>query len=62
MFRSPDQYGYLTAMYQVVKDFNLSFTGTYTGSMLVQHFAGYLPNDIEVNTPSFFDLNMKLSI
>ncbi len=61
MFRSPDQYGYLTAMYQVVKDFNLSFTGTYTGSMLVQHFAGYLPNDIEVNTPSFFDLNMKLS-
>jgi outer membrane receptor for ferrienterochelin and colicins len=61
MFRSPDRYGYLTAMYQVVKDFNVSLTGTYTGSMLVQHFAGYIPNDIEVNTPSFFDFNMKLS-
>jgi len=61
MFRSPDHYGYLTAIYQVVKDFNVSFTGTYTGSMLVQHFAGYMPNDKEVNTPGFFDLNVKLS-
>ncbi len=61
MFRSPDQYGYLTAIYQVVKGFNFSLTGTYTGSMLVQHFAGYIPNDIEVNTPVFFDLNIKLS-
>lgn len=61
MFRSPDQYGYLTANYQVVKDFNVSLTGTYTGSMLVQHFAGYIPNDIQVNTSSFYDLNIKLS-
>ncbi|MDD4713515.1 MAG: TonB-dependent receptor, partial [Bacteroidales bacterium] len=36
MFRSPDQYGYFTAIYQVVKNFNASLTGTYTGSMLVQ--------------------------
>jgi outer membrane receptor for ferrienterochelin and colicins len=61
MFRSPDHYGYLSAIYQVVKDFNISLTGTYTGSMLVQHFAGYVQNDIEVNTPGFFDLNVKLS-
>lgn len=61
MFRSPNQYGYLTAMYQVDKNFNISLSGTYTGSMLVQHFAGYIPNDMEVNTPSFFDLNVKLS-
>lgn len=61
MFRSPNQYGYLTAIYQVNKDFNASLTATYTGSMLVQHFAGYVPNDIEVNTPSFMDLNLKLS-
>jgi outer membrane receptor for ferrienterochelin and colicins len=61
MFRSPDQYGYLTAIYQVVKDFNVSLTGTYTGSMLVQHFAGYIPKDIQVNTPNFYDLNLKLS-
>ena len=61
MFRSPDQYGYLTAIYQVLKELNVSLTGTYTGSMLVQHFAGYIPNDIEVNTQSFFDFNIKLS-
>ena len=29
--------------------------------MLVQHFAGYISKDKEVNTPSFFDLNFKLS-
>lgn len=61
MFRSPDQYGYLTAIYQVFKNFNVALTGTYTGSMLLQHFAGYIPNDIEVNSPSFFDLNLKLA-
>jgi outer membrane receptor for ferrienterochelin and colicins len=29
--------------------------------MLVQHFAGYIPKDIQVNTPNFFDLNIKLA-
>jgi len=61
MFRTPNQYGYLTASYQVFTGFNASLTGTYTGSMLLQHFAGYIPNDIEVNSPRFFDLNMKLA-
>jgi outer membrane receptor for ferrienterochelin and colicins len=61
MFRSPGQYGYLTADYQAMKNFNLSLSGTYTGSMLVQHFAGYITEDSEVNTPDFFDLNLKLS-
>ena len=61
MFRTPDVYGYLTAVYQATKNFNVSLSGTYTGSMLVQHFAGYIPKDTQVNTPSFFDLNIKLS-
>ncbi|MGC1391378.1 MAG: TonB-dependent receptor, partial [Bacteroidales bacterium] len=61
MFRTPDVYGYLTAVYQAAKNFNVSLSGTYTGSMLVQHFAGYIPKDIQVNTPHFFDLNLKLS-
>jgi outer membrane receptor for ferrienterochelin and colicins len=61
MFRSPDSYGYIMADYQGVKGFNCSLTGTYTGSMLVQHFAGYISDDTEVNTPDFFDLNLKLS-
>lgn len=61
MFRSPDNYGYLTANYQAVKDMNISLSGTYTGSMLVQHFAGYIPEDTENKTPDFYDLNLKLS-
>jgi len=61
MFRSPDRYGYLTANYQVVKNLNISLSGTYTGSMLVQHFAGYVPEDTENKTPDFYDLNLKLS-
>lgn len=60
MFRAPDQYGYLTASLQPTKKLSLSFSGTYTGSMLVQHYAGYIPRDIEVTTKSFFDLTIKL--
>ena len=61
MFRTPDHYGYFTAVYQLAKDLNMSLSGTYTGSMLLQHFAGYISKDIQVNSPSFFDLNIKLS-
>lgn len=61
MFRAPDQYGYLTANYQIVKPMTISLSGTYTGSMLVQHFAGYVPNNTEYDTPEFYDVNMKIS-
>jgi outer membrane receptor for ferrienterochelin and colicins len=61
IFRSPDHYGYLTANYQVIKNMNISLSGTYTGSMLVQHFAGYVPEDTEKRTSDFYDLNFKLS-
>ncbi len=33
----------------------------HTGSMLVQHLAGYIPEDREEKTRDFFDLNLKLS-
>jgi len=61
MFRSPDQYGYITTDYQFVKNLNISLSGTYTGSMLVQHFAGYVAEDAVKNTSAFYDLNIKLS-
>mgnify|MGYP000005847998 CR=1 FL=1 len=61
MFRSPDNYGYITANYQIVKNFNVSLSGTYTGSMLVQHFAGYVAEDTEKKTPDFYDMNIKLA-
>ena len=61
MFRSPDSYGYFTATLTPYKRFTAALTGTYTGSMLVQHFAGYVPEDREETTPRFFDMQVKLA-
>jgi len=61
MFRSPNQYGFLTTNYQVYKPLTLALSGTYTGSMLVQHFEGYIAEDTEKKTPQFFDINLRLS-
>ena len=37
-------------------------SGTCTGSMLVQHMAGSgVAQDVAVSTPSFFDMNIRLS-
>ena len=62
MFRSPNTYGYFTATYNPFKNFSSSLTGTYTGKMIVQHFAGSgVDIDTAVTTPRFFDMNLKLS-
>lgn len=61
MFRSPDFYGYFTSTFTPVKRLSASLTGTYTGSMLVQHLAGFIPEDKEEKTPDFFDMNIKLA-
>ncbi len=61
MFRSPDFYGYFTATYNPLKEFTVALSGTYTGSMLVQHLAGVIPQDVAVTTPDFFEMNLKLA-
>jgi outer membrane receptor for ferrienterochelin and colicins len=61
MFRTPDEYGYLTFNFKPGVNFNVAITGTYTGPMLVQHFAGYITNDSEKMTPRFLDLNIRLA-
>lgn len=62
MFRTPDTYGFFTVSYNPVKPLQLSLSGTYTGSMLVQHLEGSgTPIDEAVNTPDFFDANVKVS-
>lgn len=61
MFRTPDTYGFLTFSYSPVKRLDINMSGTYTGSMLVQHFAGYVEKDEEITTKSFFDVNFKLA-
>lgn len=59
MMRTPDYYGYFTLTSSPVKRLALSLTGTYTGSMIVPHYAGYIENDRMETTPDFFDLNLK---
>ena len=61
MFRTPDHYAYMIATVRPVKDFQIAVNGKVTGSMLVQHYAGYVPADVEVKTPAFVDLGVKLS-
>jgi len=61
MLRTPDLYGYFTVKLIPVKRFEAAISGTYTGSMLVPHAAGYIEKDINVITSDFFDINFKLS-
>ena len=59
--RTPDQYGYFTLAYNPTKKLTLNATGTYTGSMLVPHYKGYIAQDRLETTPNFFDLGLKAS-
>lgn len=61
MFRTPDLYGYCTASYNPLRQLKLSLTGTFTGSMLVEHHAGAIADNISVETPDFWDLNFKIA-
>lgn len=61
MFRTPDLYGYFTASATLSQGWQFAVNGTYTGSMLVQHMAGYVPEDVAEITPDFFDLGAKVS-
>lgn len=61
LFRTPDVYGYFTALFNPVKRFTATFSGTYTGEMLVPHMAGVIPADVAVKTPDFFDMEVKLT-
>lgn len=61
MLRTPDNYGYLLFDIEPVKHFTISLNGKATGSMLVSHLAGFVPQDEEVVTPAFWDLGIRLA-
>lgn len=61
MFRTPDNYGYITVSYNPIKPLSLSLSGIYTGSMLVQHYEGYISEDQETVTKGFWDMGFKVS-
>lgn len=59
MFRTPNLYGYFTLTCTPIEPLTLALSGTYTGSMLVEHRAGYIEKDRTVETPSFMEMNFK---
>ena len=61
MLRSPDHYGFLSLNYMPTQKWNLSLFGTFTGKMLVPHYAGYVAEDELTLTPDFWDMGAKVS-
>ena len=61
LLRSPDDYGFVSVDYNPTKKLGINVSGTYTGKMLVPHFAGYIENDRLETTPRFFDLNTAVN-
>ncbi|MCC8087717.1 MAG: TonB-dependent receptor [Rikenellaceae bacterium] len=61
MFRSPDHYGYMTANFNITKNFDASLFSNYTGSMLVQHNTGYIEEDTEKKTRGFIDIGIRFA-
>lgn len=61
MFRSPEQYGFISLSYQFLKGFDASVSANFTGPMLVEHYAGYVPEDVLKTTPVFCDMGLRLS-
>ena len=60
-FRTPNQYGFFAIDWDFYKNFLLSTTGNYTGSMLVPYFGTENPDGELRESGSFFDLGAKLS-
>lgn len=73
MPRTPDLYGYFTLTGSPLRNFECSLSGIYTGRMWVPHFAPapgdvpkdfpykYIDRDEMKRSPSFMELNIKLS-
>lgn len=57
--RTPNQHGYFTFTSLPIKHLSLSASGTFTGSMLAPHYAGYIEFDRLVRTPAFFDMTLR---
>ena len=61
MLHTPDNYAYVLVDVQPVHDFTISVNGKVTGSMLVPHLAGYIPEDRLEKAPAFWDFGIRLA-
>lgn len=59
-FRTPSRYGFTAADIVLPKDFSVYTDVEFIGTMLVPHYAGYIPEDRLEQTPSFAVWSVKL--
>jgi len=59
-FRTPETYGFYVLSWNATKNFTFNLSGVYTGSMIAQHYAGFITDDVLETTPSFLENNIKL--
>lgn len=69
MMRTPDVYAYFVATWTPITQLSASLSGNYTGRMYVPHEAGFgvegvdsfSKKNVTEHTPSFFELNLRVS-
>ncbi len=61
IFRTPDNYAYWLLNIKPLRALTLAISGKITGSMLVQHYEGYIPEDREETTPTFCEVGLKVA-
>ena len=61
MFRTPELYGSLRIEWNFKKFLSINTEMTYTGSMKVPHYAGFIPDDILEDSDPFTVINMSLN-
>jgi outer membrane receptor for ferrienterochelin and colicins len=60
-FRAPNRYGFASIDLFLPHDMSLFATANFTGSMLVPHYAGYIPKDRLQGSPKFGVCNLVFS-
>lgn len=62
LLRTPDVYGYFSLVYNPTAALSISYSGVFTGSMLVPHVINAETEQTVIETtPSFFENNIKLA-
>ncbi|MBK9290493.1 MAG: TonB-dependent receptor [Bacteroidetes bacterium] len=59
--KSPDVYGYANLTQDISGRLTAQLSSKFTGPMTVLHYAGYIPQDCLKTSPSFLELDLKLT-
>jgi outer membrane receptor for ferrienterochelin and colicins len=60
-FRAPNRYGFASIDVFLPRDVSVFATADFTGSMVVPHYAGYIPRDRVQKTPAYAVYNLVFS-